>query len=106
MSTERAFETESVLLRDRAAIVSFDIDPTTVGFNAPIGSLGLRTTGQHYKKTGGLDTDWLETDQGGGGSGDLAFYNRAGAAEFIGITIASELPFFNRAGGAENIGII
>jgi hypothetical protein len=69
MSVERAFETESILLRDRTGLVAFDIDPTTVGFNAPIGSLGMRTNGSHYRKTGALDTDWTQTDVGGGGGG-------------------------------------
>ncbi|MHA1806200.1 MAG: hypothetical protein ACTSX2_01335 [Candidatus Thorarchaeota archaeon] len=107
MSVERAFETDSILLRDRTGLVAFDIDPTTTGFNAPIGSLGMRTNGSHYRKTGALDTDWTLTDTGGGGGGggELAFYDRLGVADFIDIVVG-QLPFFNRAGGSENIAII
>ena len=71
MSTERAFETESIIIRDRTGLVAFDIDPTTVGFNAPVGSLGMRTNGLHYRKTGALDTDWTETDTGAATSQDI-----------------------------------
>jgi len=69
MSVERAFEVPSIVLDELVGLVAFDIDPTTVGFNAPIGSLGLRSDGNHYRKTGGLDTDWTLTDQGSGGGG-------------------------------------
>lgn len=103
---EEAFEVEGLLVDDKTGILSGDADPNTPGLIAPVGSYYMRTNGLHYRKTGALDNQWTQTDTGGGGGGgDLAFYNRAGAAEFIGI-IASELPFFNRAGAAENIGII
>jgi hypothetical protein len=101
-----AFETDSLIINERAAVLSGDADPNTPGLIGPIGSYYLRTNGLHYRKTGALDNQWTQTDTGGGGGGgDLAFYTRAGAADFIGI-IASELPFFNRAGAAENIGIV
>ncbi len=105
MSVERAFETDSILLRDRTGVVAFDVDPLTTGFNAPIGSLGMRTTGQHYRKVGALDTDWAEVD----GARELQFSNRAGASENIAIIYnvsIYQLPFFNRSNIAENIAII
>jgi hypothetical protein len=60
MAQENAFETEEILLNDTAAILSGSIDPSSAGEAAPIGSLYLRDTGQHYKKTGGADTAWSE----------------------------------------------
>jgi hypothetical protein len=106
MSVERAFEVPSIVVNDRTGLVAFDIDPTTTGFNAPIGSLGMRTNGSHYRKTGALDTDWTLTDVGGGGGGgELAFYKRDTTPDFIDIVVG-QLPFFNRAGGSENIAII
>lgn len=106
MSVERAFETDSILLRDRAGLVTFDIDPLTVGFNAPIGSLGMRTDGIHYRKTGALDTDWTQTDTGGGaGNHYLQFFLRNGAGDNI-LLVAGFLTFFNRSGLSEDIVII
>ena len=104
MSVERAFEVPSLVINDRAGIVSFDVDPLTTGFAAPIGSLGMRSNGQHYRKIDALDTDWTEVD----GPNWLQFFNRAGAAENIAIIDipAYQLTFFNRAGASENIGII
>jgi hypothetical protein len=104
-----AFETDSLILNDRAAVLSGDADPNTPGLIAPIGSYYLRTNGLHYRKTGALDNQWTQTDVGGGSVPDqLQFFNRAGAPEFITIVLAptTHLPFFNRAGGTENIGII
>lgn len=104
MSTERAFEVPSLVINDRAGIVSFDVDPITTGFAAPIGSLGLRSTGEHYRKWGALDTNWDQID----GPKELQFCNRAGVMENVAIIDVPtyQLPFFNRAGVAENIGII
>lgn len=104
-----AFETDSLLIgegSDLAGIVAGATDPSVAGQEAPLGSFYMRTNGQQFKKTGPGNMDWSETDTGGGGGGgDLPFYNRAGAAEFIAIVV-SQLPFFNRAGASENIGII
>lgn len=105
MSVERAFEVPSIVLDDKTGLVTFDIDPTTVGFNSPIGSFGMRTTGEHYRKTGALDTDWKLI----GAPNCLFFYNRVGAREDI--TIVSKPPnycllFFNRAGISEDIIVI
>lgn len=69
MTVERAFEVPSLVINDRGGILSGDADPAVPGLNAPVGSLYMRTDGRHYRKTGGLDTDWGETDLGGGGSG-------------------------------------
>lgn len=104
MSVERAFETDSILLRDRTGLVTFDIDPLTVGFNAPIGSFGMRTNGKHYRKIDALDTDWTEID----GPKFLPFCNRAGVDENIAVVDVPSyfISFFNRADVAENLPII
>ncbi len=69
MSVDRFFEVPGLVVNDKAAVFSGDDDPAIPGLNAPIGSLYMRTDGRHYRKTGGLDNDWGETDTGGGGGG-------------------------------------
>jgi len=69
---DRAFEApDGILLNDLAGILSGTLDPSVTGQEAPVGTLFLRTDGRNYRKTGGLDTDWTETDTGGGSGIDI-----------------------------------
>ena len=70
MSVEKAFEVPSIVINDLGGILSGTADPSTPGLNAPIGSLYMRDNGgvgEHWKKTGSLDTDWVIETSGGGG---------------------------------------
>ena len=72
MFPERAFEApDGILLNDQAGLLSGGFDPSVSGQEAPTGTLFLRTDGRHYRKTGGFDTDWTETDTGGGSAIDI-----------------------------------
>jgi hypothetical protein len=72
MFPDRSFEApDGILLNDLAGVLSGTFNPITSGQEAPLGTLFLRTDGRNYRKTGGLDTDWTETDTGGGSSIDI-----------------------------------
>lgn len=56
-----AFRVEKLSLEDQTLIATGANDPTTgAGYNAPVGSLFLRTNGSVYKKIGPNDVDWVE----------------------------------------------
>ena len=40
-------------------IIAGDVDPITIGVTANVGSLYLHINGNHYKKTGPNDTNWV-----------------------------------------------
>ena len=57
------FRVERLSLDDLALVVSHAGDPTVgAGYEAPIGSLLLRTNGIVYRKTGTSDVDWKPVD--------------------------------------------
>lgn len=61
-----AFTVDTLSLDDNVLITSGTIDPTiTSGFEAPIGSLFIRTNGVLYQKNNTADVDWSEFVVGG-----------------------------------------
>lgn len=57
------FRVEKLSLDDLALVVSHASDPTVgAGYEAPIGSLLLRTNGVVYRKIGTADVDWKPVD--------------------------------------------
>lgn len=70
---DRAFSVPAVSLDDIVGIFYGDIDPSASGFDAPIGSLFLRTNGSHYRKTGAGNLDWTS-----GASGTVDYLNDVG----------------------------
>ena len=52
------FEVEILSLNDNTLITSGNIDPSSVGYEAPIGSLYITDAAVTYHKTGAGDTDW------------------------------------------------
>jgi hypothetical protein len=60
---DKAFRTENLSVDDLTLITSQAADPTIgPGYEAPIGSLLLRTNGSVYRKVGTADVDWQELD--------------------------------------------
>lgn len=49
----------AIALKNESHVASGADDPSVVGFEAPLGSIYLQTTGSLFVKTGALDTDWL-----------------------------------------------
>lgn len=68
MSLERAFETDELLIQEKASILTGAADPRTVPYARPIGSIYLRTDGTLWQKTGLLANEWSQV-QGGEGPG-------------------------------------
>ena len=68
MSFERAFETDELLIQEKASILTGAADPRTVPYARPIGSIYLRTDGTLWQKNGPLANEWTQV-QGGEGSG-------------------------------------
>ena len=65
-----AFTVDVLSLDDITLLASGSADPSiTVGYDAPMGSLFLRTNGSLYRKTGLALVDWTEVVSGGGVSG-------------------------------------
>ena len=63
---DEAFEIELLSLNNNALLVSAAADPTIgVGYEAPLGSLYLRTTGALYIKTTTADVGWTMASAGG-----------------------------------------
>lgn len=59
---DNAFRIDKVSLSDKALIVEGSIDPSDVGYEAPIGSLYLNDiTGETYHKIDTADTDWISS---------------------------------------------
>lgn len=59
---DKAFRVSTLSLSDATLITQGTIDPSGVGFEAPEGSLFLRSSGTNsgvYVKTGPLDTNWM-----------------------------------------------
>lgn len=60
---DNGFSVGVLSLDDLALIVSRVEDPTVVpGYEAPVGSLYLRTNGLIYRKTGAANVDWIALD--------------------------------------------
>jgi len=77
VSVEKAFEVPSIVINDLGGILSGTIDPSSVGLNAPVGSIYLRDNagiGQHFKKVGAADNAWnLEASSGASTPGFQGF---------------------------------
>ncbi len=58
-TADKAFEVDAIVINDSAGIFSGSIDPTVVGFVAPVGSLYLGTGGTQCKKITTSDTGWV-----------------------------------------------
>ncbi len=73
LEMEDFFEVEEgISFDDEVGIVKLIADPTVgVGRPSPVGSLGLRTNGLHYRNIGVGNTAWQQTDLSGGGGGDF-----------------------------------
>lgn len=60
---DTGFRVEKLSLDDQVLIVSHPDDPTVgVGYEAPTGSVLIRTTGEIYRKVDIADTDWISVD--------------------------------------------
>lgn len=70
-------------------IIAVPDNPNIVGFDAPLGSLGLSSSGKAYRKVGNLDLDW----QIGASVPDLQ-------------TIILKVPFCLSNGDAANIDLV
>jgi hypothetical protein len=82
-----AFEIDIISLEDRLLIASGDDNPTTGGgYEAPIGSLYILSTGELFQKIGAADTDWELRGAGGSGSGTFP----AAVFNFDAITTAGD----------------
>ena len=62
---DKAFDIELLSLKDSVLVVTGTDDPRTgAGFEAPVGSLYLRSNGELYTKTGTSDTGWSQVETG------------------------------------------
>jgi len=62
-----AFTIDKLSLDDSVLVVAGSIDPTiSTGYEAPIGSIFVRTNGELYQKTNTADVDWSLVGSGGG----------------------------------------
>lgn len=69
---DNGFSIDTLALQDLVLLTAGDLDPSVAGYEAPVGSLYLSTSGMAYRKTGALDTDWsLITSGGVSNHGDL-----------------------------------
>lgn len=73
-SIEQAYEVyeDGISIKGIVGIFAGADDPTISGFDAPIGSVYLRTNGLIYRKTGSINEEWNEDIVGGGSSSGLA----------------------------------
>lgn len=64
---DKAFEVcDGIIIEDAAGVFSGSVSP--IGTAAPQGSIYLRSNGEHWKKNGPLDADWILIESGGSGS--------------------------------------
>lgn len=69
---DNAYTIDMLSLDDNVLIVSGTIDPSiTTGYEAPIGSVYIRTDGSMYQKTNTADVDWTSFGQAGAGVSQL-----------------------------------
>ena len=60
-----AYEIDALILQDKVALFTSDVEPSTAGVVAPLGSFYVNNLdGKWYKKYGSLDSEWLEVTVG------------------------------------------
>lgn len=92
-------------------IVPFVGDPSVVGFDAPVGSVAIRTDGFVHQKIAGTDTDWTQGAQLGvpstGGTLPLCvpFCLADGTDEGIELDV-NQVPFCLADGTPDNFDLV
>lgn len=112
------FETSAISLFDarigqteEIRVIPFNGDPSTIGLQAPLGSLALRTDGLAHQKIGAADTDWTQGSQigapstGGTIPACLPFCLASGVEEHIPLEL-NQVPFLLSDGTPANFDLV
>ena len=112
------FETNALSLFDQdigqteeILIVPFVGDPSVIGFDAPVGSLAIRTDGKTHQKSGAGITDWTAGAAIGSPSTGAAFpvclpfCLTSGVEEHLELDV-NQVPFFLSDGTPANFDLV